>query len=514
LPSTIDLNTIKLVVCFMRALFIVFSVAFFNLPSFGFSLVGPYADWMRSTNGYHKFGDIGGPTDIGQGYRWNVPVVTYAFDQTFVDFFGSNGVAAVEGAIATLNGLPPASAVNLTNFPLQVIRQNYLAQSDYDYDLKSAALVLLLEQMGLNHPTPNVFDLRKWDPNFLTHPDESSWPPGTIPNFIIQRNFDPATLEPSHSVNGTYWSGNVYANGDYSDVSEFLVDPYQPSLTAVADFTPGDLNNMMRPGGLYCNGLTRDDVRGLAYLLSANTLYFETLLSDVHGFGTNANSFVKFAVRPGEEKITFVRQEYNSTNGQSVSITNNYTDTYLTNNTFQHQSVQRVIGEPDILFSAADLVLANYGYERTDTSRWWNSAAFNGQTYQTGPGVIVPPVKITFDLRGTVAQTYDQFPDSPFVYAPKWSSIDLSSVTVYPQGPTFPGADQVSIHFRLATQGSNSQRPFDWKIPAPLGGGVALQSSTNLLDWVTIATATNYTGSITWYHLPLAPTKFFRALPQ
>jgi hypothetical protein len=228
-------------------------------------------------------------------------VVTYAFDQTFVDFFGSNGVAAVEGAIAILNGLPPASAVNPTNFPLQVIRQNYLAQSDYDYDLKSAALVLLLEQMGLNHPTPNVFDLRKWDPNFLTHPDESSWPPGTIPNFIIQRNFDPATLEPSHSVNGTYWSGNVYANGDYSDVSEFLVDPYQPSLTAVADFTPGDLNNMMRPGGLYCNGLTRDDVRGLAYLLSANTLYFETLLSDVHGFGTNANSYVKFAVRPGVE---------------------------------------------------------------------------------------------------------------------------------------------------------------------------------------------------------------------
>src|SRR5580765_5312789 len=133
----------------------------------------------------------------------------------------------------------------------------------------------------------------------------------------------------------------------------------QYPLTAVADLTPSQLStgmpgNLMQSGGLYCDGLTRDDVGGLAYLLSTNTLYFETLLSDVHGFGTNANSFVKFAVRPGEEKITFVRQEYNSTNGQSVPITNNYTDTYLTNNTFQHQSVQRVIGEPDILFSAAD----------------------------------------------------------------------------------------------------------------------------------------------------------------
>src|SRR5882724_699377 len=219
----LDLNKIKLVVCPMRALYIFFSVVFFSAPSFGFSLLGPYADWMRSTNGYHKFGDIGGPMDIGQGYRWNVPVVTYAFDQSFVDFFGSNGVAAVEGAIAILNGLPSASAVNLTNFPLQVIRQNYLAQSDYDYDLKSAALVLLLEQMGLNHPTPNIFDLRKWDPIFLTQGYEDSWPPGTIPNFIIKRNFDPATLEPSHSVNGTYWSGYVYTYGDYSDVNEFLV---------------------------------------------------------------------------------------------------------------------------------------------------------------------------------------------------------------------------------------------------------------------------------------------------
>jgi hypothetical protein len=126
----------------------------------------------------------------------------------------------------------------------------------------------------------------------------------------------------------------------------------------------------------------------------------------------------------------------------------------------------------------------------------------------------VPPVKITFDQRGTVVQTYDQYPDSPSVDPLKWSSIDLSSVTAYPQGPTFQGADQLSVHFRLASPGSNSQRALDWKIPVPLGGVVALQSSTNLLDWVTIATATNYTGSITWYHLPLAPTKFFRALPQ
>ncbi len=503
----------------MRSLLALISVLFFSPTCFGFSLLGPYAEWMRATNGYHKFGDIGGPMDIGQGYRWNVPVVTYAFDQSFIDFFGSNGVAAVEEAIAILNGLPPASAIVPTNFPQQIIRQNFLAEMDYDYDLKSAALVLLLEQMGVGQPTPNIFDLRQWDPIFLTQGYELSWPPGTIPNLIIQRNFDPETLEPSRSVNGVNWSGNVLVDGASSDVVEFLIDPMQLPLTAVADLTPFQLSigmpsNLMQPGGLYCNGLTRDDVGGLAYLLNTNTLYFETLLPDVQGTGTNSGNYVKFALRPGVERVNFVRQQYASTNGQFVPITNDYTDTYVTNSTFLHQSVRRIISQPDILFSAADLVLPSYGYERTDTSRWWNSAVFNGQTNQTGPGVITPPVKITFDQRGTVVQTYDQYPDSPFVYAPKWSSIDVSSLTVYPQGPTFPGADQLSVHFRLATQGSNSQRVFDWKIPSPLGGVVALQSSTNLLDWVIIATATNYTGSITWYHLPLAPTKFFRALPQ
>jgi uncharacterized protein YaaQ len=310
----------------------------------------------------------------------------------------------------------------------------------------------------------------------------------------------------------------VLVDGASSDVVEFLIDPMQPPLTAVADLTPFQLSSLggylMQSGGLYCNGLTRDDVGGLAYLLSTNTLYFEKLLSDVSGTGTNANSYVKFALRPGVEKITFVRQQCDSTNGQFVPITNSYTDTYVTNNIFEHQSVRRIIGEPDILFRAADLVLPTYGYERTDTSRWWNSAAFNDQTNKTGPGVIMPPVKITFDLRGTVAETDDRYPDSPFVYAPKWSSFDAQSLRVYPEGPTFQGADKLSIHFRLAMPGSSSQRAFDWKIPVPLGGIVALQTSTNLVDWVTTATATNHTSSLTWYHSPSDPVRFFRASPQ
>ena len=60
-----------------------------------FSLLGPYTDWMYQTNGYRQPADIGGPMDINEDYRWNVPLVTYGFDQSFLDYFGSNGVAAV-----------------------------------------------------------------------------------------------------------------------------------------------------------------------------------------------------------------------------------------------------------------------------------------------------------------------------------------------------------------------------------------------------------------------------------
>jgi hypothetical protein len=159
---------------------------------FAFALLGPYADWMQKTNGYHRPGDIGGPMEIGQGYRWNVPVVTYGFDQSFLDFFGSNGVAAVEGAIQILNNLPPASELTLTNFPLFPMRVNYPAQAAQLFDLKTATLPLLLEQIGLAMPTRNVFDLRKYDP--ILSGDQTTWPTDTIPNLVIERNFDPETL--------------------------------------------------------------------------------------------------------------------------------------------------------------------------------------------------------------------------------------------------------------------------------------------------------------------------------
>src|SRR5207249_12047747 len=117
------------------------------------------------------------------------------------DYFGSNGVAAVESAIKILNDVPPASAIVLTNFGLDSLRRNYRAEAQHLLDLKSVTLSLLLEHLGLAQPQRSLFALRRTDPIFESFPDELWWPEGTIPNLIVERNFDPETLAPSHQVN-------------------------------------------------------------------------------------------------------------------------------------------------------------------------------------------------------------------------------------------------------------------------------------------------------------------------
>jgi len=50
----------------------------------------------------------GGPKNFGEGSRLAAPIVTYGFDDTFLEYFGSQGVAAVDSAMKVLNALPSA----------------------------------------------------------------------------------------------------------------------------------------------------------------------------------------------------------------------------------------------------------------------------------------------------------------------------------------------------------------------------------------------------------------------
>jgi hypothetical protein len=237
-------------------------------PAAAFSLLGPYADWMQRTNFFRQPGDIGGPMDLGEEYRWNVPVLTYAFDPSFLDYFGSSGVTAVKQAIQILNDVPSASCLELTNYPSDARNRFYGATDLNLYDLKSAALSLLLEQLGLATPTRYVFALRRWEPIPFESTSEISWPDWVTTNFVIKRNFDPVTGLPSHWVGDTLYTGEIefFCEGERylaADVWEMMVDPVAYYHPSVADWN-------LDPS-LFYSGLTRDDVGGLRYLLSTST---------------------------------------------------------------------------------------------------------------------------------------------------------------------------------------------------------------------------------------------------
>ncbi|MBO4714967.1 MAG: hypothetical protein J5672_02580, partial [Verrucomicrobia bacterium] len=75
-----------------------------------FSLLGPWASWQTVDLGYQMNTvvtniprDAGGPMNLKEGYRWNIPVMTYAFDKSFMDYYGEKGVEEVERAMATIN---------------------------------------------------------------------------------------------------------------------------------------------------------------------------------------------------------------------------------------------------------------------------------------------------------------------------------------------------------------------------------------------------------------------------
>jgi hypothetical protein len=387
-----------------------------SAPVRAFSLLGIWDTWQTTEIGYQRGGDIGGPMGLTEGYRWNVPVITYAFDRSFLLYFGQRGVEEVEKAIAILNALPPVSNLssNLNEFPLDAKRVNYQAQALFLYDLKSAALENLVEILGLAEPERWAFCLRARQLQTVGNT--------TITNYlVIQRNFDPATWVPTRLVNGTAYSYQVLeplTPGNYADAVEFLLDPLALSYTAVASH-----NSSI---GQYYTGLTRDDVGGLRYLYRYHNFAVENLAAGVtNGLGggtgggymiwwptnatlqtnfwggTGTNTIQTTGLRPGIEKITFQRVDYDSLLGQQlVPYTHYYTDLVITNYVAYPQYVARTVTTPDILFTAEDLGVTGGGVpspviiDRSVT--FTSNDALNGSTTQAGPGTLSGPANISF----------------------------------------------------------------------------------------------------------------------
>ena len=249
--------------------------------AFGFALIGPVNEpYQVVLIGYNLSGndkifgngsaDIGAPKDIGQGYRRTTPVMYYAMDANWLTYFGSNGVHAVDQAYAILNALPKASelSANLSEWPLEAQRVNPTAQALLLLDVKSDALTLMMEQLGLAEPERYVWAMHdRFLPAGGVCPVDEEY-------LIVKRNFDPVTYLPSSYVNGTLYTYII---------DELCATPPPPAWRALCQpfAVDGDAGTFtavasgaISYGTLY-TGLTRDDVGGIRYLLDTNNVATE-----------------------------------------------------------------------------------------------------------------------------------------------------------------------------------------------------------------------------------------------
>lgn len=430
--------------------------------------------------GYELPGDIGGPMTFMEAYRWNIPVVTYAFDYSFVRYFGSEGIRAVEEAIGILNALPPASKMSpsLAEYSLDTKSENGTAAPLGLVDLKSFTLALLLEQMGLASPERFVWGLRG-----------RATGPGFTNYTTVNLNYDPVTVQASRYVNGVLYNYQIFDDlgpqgAEWASAVEwYQLDPlFQPYSSVASGSGSSDFELGSEPGlatslfsglqtGQYYTGLTRDDVGAIRYLLHPNNLAVESLLptvlpavggspwrpfiggtngtgvSNILGnLGTNATNLVRTALRPGVNKVTFRRVNLNLPANSFAPITIRYTDRYVDPINFKRvsQPVERIIFQPDIIFEVRDLgsvqeIPVSSG--RTGTGSWTNNAAinFSNPAGLGGPGTISPPVIISYSdmvpyfLNLAAGDgDIDHFPG--FI----WGSFDGTDrpPTVYPVAPT------------------------------------------------------------------------------
>ena len=394
-----------------------------------FTLGGPFTSWQATAIGYDLDAIVGrddfsGPMNLSEEYRVNVPRLNYAFDATFLTYFGAQGETAINQAFDVLNTLPSADSIDLNNYPLQAKGPiNFTALNLNLIDIKSLTLGTLLAQIGIGAPERYVWCLR----------DRATLPNNAGTNYlVIQRNFDPFQPQiPTNAVNGTIYTYTIFdpvpgPTTSYADAVERPVDPAATDFSTVAGIENPDPARGVNLGfGEYFTGLTREDVAAWKYLYSRANFNIEdpptgvtlSTNSSVNGspfviVGVSnllaTNVLVTTALRPGVGDLNFNRIVLDSLVGSVLNLTNEYVDNFITNGSFESQVIERVQTEPDILFAAGDIGTDAFAMplavERTTSTSWNDNSALNtlgsgaGELY--GPGVIEPNVVITFNRIG------------------------------------------------------------------------------------------------------------------
>jgi hypothetical protein len=471
------------------------------LSAQAFALRGPLEPWMTTNLSYGLRGDNGGPMALGSEYRRNLPVLTYGFDQSFLDHFGERGVQAVEEAIAILNALPPASEMDLDVFASNTKGINFEAQAIGSVDLKSAALARLLHHLGLAEPERYVWILRERNVFPLSG--------GLGTNYlVIGRNYDPHTSRPTNAVNGTAFTYQIdeFGNPAVADTIELAVDPLSATGTAVAqyDFLAGS----------FYTGLSRDDAGGLRYLYHATNINVEVLPAGIAAMGTNA--VVNTAPRPGVDKIRFERMCWDTNRSRFHVMTNVFVDTYFSNGVPVQQTLQRILERPDITFRARAFPLDFFYYspldaylfwspwvDSTKASTWINNAGLNDRPGGPGPGTIPPGQVIDFSTHSRYLHAQLGSPQTSA--PPGFGSFDGST-----NAPVLYGLNDPAVTATIESRIVGGS--FVWKMLGTYEATYRIDTTTNLVDWSPLVTVTNTRGYFSITNPESGPREFYRAV--
>jgi hypothetical protein len=238
--------------------------------------------------------DMATPKNIAQGYRRNTPIMYYSFDRSFLDFFGTNGAAEVDKAMAMYNSLSNVSSysVDLSEFPQNSRRINPRAGAASLLDIRSVTLGLMTEQLGFWQPVRWIWALHE-----RNHTSVPGFPPcpGGMEYTIDRRNLDILSSDASSYQYSSYVNGVLYSydivegcvTTPAADAVEIPVDALDiKKYSAVADYTSQDYSGLI-PGVFYTT-FTRDDIGGLRYLIRQGNFGPETIGPRTVEFITNS----------------------------------------------------------------------------------------------------------------------------------------------------------------------------------------------------------------------------------
>jgi len=199
-------------------------------------------------------------------------------------------------------------------------------------------------------------------------------------------------------------------------------------------------------------------------------------------------------LRQGMDRFTFVRQNYDSLLGRFFHpITNRYTLVGVTNSTAVPQTFERVVTQPDFLFTAEERMALDVNGNLISGFRSnpnFDTSQINNPQLVAGPGTIQPAVTIEFTkvvpywenfgstnnpsnegnaLNSFVWGSFDASANPPIVYPSSVSIANLENqvlIQVSPAGPALPNG-AVGVNYTNVFSGFSAiggTPPYTWTL--------------------------------------------------